>query len=81
MRRVSMREANQKFSGMIAEVEAGERFIVERRGVAVAEIIPVRKALLDAQREKGIQEYFKMLDKGLPLGGGKAPTKDEMHER
>ncbi len=80
MKRVSMREANQNFSGVIADVESGERFIVERRGVPVAEIIPFRKASHDAKREKEIQEYFKLLDKGLPLGGGNAPTKDEMHE-
>ena len=81
MRRVSMREANQNFSAVVAEVEAGEKFIVERRGVPVAEIIPIRKPLQGTKREKAIQEYFKLLDKGLPLGGGKVPTKDEMHER
>ena len=81
MRRVSMREANQNFSSLVAEVESGERLIVERRGVPVAEIIPFRKSARDGKRDKELQDYFRLLEEGLPLGGGPAPSKDEMHER
>lgn len=80
MQRVSMREANQNFSGVIARVQSGEHFIVERRGTPVAEIIPVRRSSQATEREKAIEEYFRLLDKGLDLGGEPAPTKDEMHE-
>jgi prevent-host-death family protein len=81
MRRVSIREANQNFSSCIADVEAGEHLIVERRGVPVAEIIPFREPAKDKKRAKELEAYFKLLEQGLPLGGGKAPSKDEMHER
>ncbi len=80
MRRVSMREANQNFSGVMAEVESGESFIVERRGKAIAKIVPFRSAPEDAEREKAIDALMKRLEKGLDLGGEPAPTKDEMHE-
>ena len=55
--------------------------VVERRGVPVAEIIPFRKPVHDADRERKLNEYFALLDRGLPLGGADAPTKDKMHER
>ena len=32
MREVTLREANQNFSACIAEVEAGERLVLTRRG-------------------------------------------------
>ncbi len=80
MRRVSMREANQNFSSCIADVEAGEHLIVERRGVPIAEIIPFRAATENRKREKRLEELRRRLMKGIPLGGV-APSKDEMHGR
>lgn len=79
MRRVSMREANQHFSSLVAEVESGQRLVVERRGVPVAEIIPFRKTA-DREADKAWDEMLSILERGIPLGGI-APTKDEMHER
>ena len=78
MRRVSMREANQNFASLVAEVESGEQVILERRGVPVAEIIPFREPLVDKAKEKRLQELRRRLMKGIPLGG-KAPSKAEMH--
>jgi prevent-host-death family protein len=80
MRHISLREANQKFSAYIADVEKGEHLVVERRGVPIAEIIPFRKPLTSAKRDKAWKEMLALLDKGIPLGGT-APSKDEMHER
>ncbi len=79
MRRVSMREANQNFASLVAEVESGEQVILERRGVPVAEIIPFRSSEpVDEAREKRLRELRRRLMKGIPLGG-KAPSKAEMH--
>ena len=81
MRTLSLREANQKFSSYIAEVEQGEHFVIERRGVPVAELIPyMRKRRTPAEREAGWQKMLSILDKGFPMGGV-VPSKDEMHER
>ncbi len=81
MRQVSLREANQNFSSCIAEVEAGERLILLRRGKPVAEIIPYSaRKRLDPKREAAHSKLMKLLGKGIPLGGV-PPTRDEMHER
>jgi prevent-host-death family protein len=80
MRRVSLREANQNFSACIAEVEAGERLILLRRGKPVAEIVPYTKKRLDPAREAARKELIALMKQGIPMGGV-PPTRDEMHER
>ena len=81
MRQVSLREANQNFSSCIAEVEAGERLVLTRRGQPVAEIVPFTgKRKLDPEREAARQRMLALLDEGLDLGGVPL-TRDEMHER
>lgn len=40
-RNVSLREANQNFSRLIAAVEQGEGFSITRRGQEVARLLPV----------------------------------------
>jgi prevent-host-death family protein len=79
MRRVSLREANQNFSSCIAEVEAGERLVLLRRGKPVAEIVPYKKKL-DPVREAARKEIIAIMKRGIPMGGV-PPTRDEMHER
>ena len=81
MKRVSLRQANQKLSACIAEAEKGEHIVVERRGVPVAKIIPFSEPVDRKARERELKKFFALLDKGIPLGGEKAPSKDEMHER
>jgi prevent-host-death family protein len=80
MRRVSLREANQNFSTCIAEVEAGERLILLRRGKPVAEIIPYARSRPDPKRQAAHRKLMALLEKGIPMGGV-PPTRDEMHER
>ena len=80
MRRVSLREANQSFSSCIAEVEAGERLVLLRRGKPVAEIIPYSRKRTDPRREAARKDLIELMRKGLRMGGV-PPTRDEMHER
>jgi antitoxin (DNA-binding transcriptional repressor) of toxin-antitoxin stability system len=40
MRRISVREANQNFSRLIAEVEAGETVLITKNGRVVAQMRP-----------------------------------------
>jgi prevent-host-death family protein len=42
-RNVSLREANQNFSRLIAAVEQGEAFSITRRGQEVAHLLPVSR--------------------------------------
>ncbi len=80
MRQVSLREANQNFSAYIAEVEAGERLVLTRRGEPVAEIVPYSGQKFDPKREAAWQEMLAIMDAGLDLGG--VPfTYEERHGR
>ena len=40
MRQLTVREANQRFSRLIADVEAGQTVVITKNGRAVAEIRP-----------------------------------------
>ncbi len=76
-----MREANQNFSSMATEVEAGERLVVERRGVPVLEIIPfTRKPARDREHEEAVESLMTLLHEGFDLGGLHI-DRDEAHER
>lgn len=81
MRSISLREANQTFSACIAEVEQGEHLVVERRGVPIAEIIPFRRTAGTKDREAALKRLLEKLDRGLPLGGEKFPSRDDLYER
>ena len=80
MREVTLREANQNFSACVAEVEAGERLVLTRRGRPVAQLIPFReKAKPDPKQEAAWQEMLEIMKAGLDWGG--PSTYDERHER
>lgn len=80
MRHVSLREANQKFSSCIAEVEAGERLVLLRRGIPVAEIVPYVSSKVQSKREAARKQLLAIMDQGLDLGG-KPSTYEERHAR
>lgn len=79
MRSVSLREANQNFSSCIADVEAGERIVLTRRGEPVAELVPYTGKKLDPKQEAARKEILAIMDAGLDWGG--PYTYDERHER
>lgn len=81
MRRVSLREANQKFSSCIAEVESGESLVLVRRGKPVARIVPYDdKEPVNHKREASLKELAAFLQKGLDLGGVRV-DRDELYSR
>ncbi len=81
MKTVSAREANQRFSKILAEAENGEEVTITRYGRAVAQMLPLtRSERNEAERIEAHKSLMKLLRKGLHLGGRKF-TRDEMHER
>jgi prevent-host-death family protein len=80
MKQVSAREANQRFSKLLAEVAAGQEVVITRRGKPVARLSPVSAAKDDKRREAAIKRMIAHLERGVNLGGIRA-TRDEMHER
>jgi prevent-host-death family protein len=81
-RSVSAREANQQFSRILRDVEAGAEILVTRRGQPVARIVPVqpsRERRLTPEQEAALERTRQRLEKGWDLGGGKF-NRDELYD-
>ena len=71
---ISLREANQQLSRYAALAEAGEEFIVTRRGLPAFRIAPLsRETLTPQQREALIQEALGMQFAPMGPGDGSQP--------
>ena len=80
MKTVSAREANQSFSKLLGEAARGEEVIITKRGKPVAKLVSVEKGSSDEERQRAIERMVKRMRRGIDLGG-RAFTRDEMHER
>jgi antitoxin (DNA-binding transcriptional repressor) of toxin-antitoxin stability system len=85
MRKINLREANQRFSQLVREVqETREPVSVYRHGELAVEIHPPGKAsgarVLTPEQKAAIKEMFEIAKRGRPSKGRKL-TRDEMHER
>jgi prevent-host-death family protein len=82
-RSVSAREANQQFSRILRDVEAGAEILVTRRGQPVARIVPAappsRERRLTPEQEAAHARSMERLRKGWNLGGGKF-DRDELYD-
>ena len=82
MKTVTAREANQRFSALLAEIERGEEIVVTRRGRPVAVLSPYRPPAADAQREAAIRHMLDVMRRGLIRGPHlRRYARDEMYER
>ena len=79
MRKVGAREANQRFSELLREVESGKEVTITRNGKPVAQLVPSQTEKERKERKKSVAKLMALLEKGIPLGG--PFTRDEMHER
>jgi prevent-host-death family protein len=78
---ISLRDANQQFAEIVRQVESGQSYIVTRRGQPVARIEPVsKKRQLTPAQEAAWRRLKRAMEKGFALGG-KAPSRDELHDR
>jgi prevent-host-death family protein len=81
-RSVSAREANQQFSRILRDVEAGAEILVTRRGRPVARIVPAQPSgerQLTPEQEAAHARSMARLRKGWDLGGGKF-DRDELYD-
>jgi prevent-host-death family protein len=80
-RTVSLRDANQNFAKYVRAVEAGEEFVITRRGAPVARLAPAaatRRLTPDQQAAR--RRLVARLRKGWRLRIGKI-DRDALHER
>jgi prevent-host-death family protein len=77
---ISAREANQRFSEVLAKVEnEGQGFVVTKRGRPVARILPLEPDDRGISPEKAAALH-RLFESAKPLGVGRM-TRDELHER
>lgn len=86
MRKINLREANQRFSRLVREVqETGEPVSVYRRGEPAVEIHPsVKKGdvrILTPEQEAALNSMLETARKFGRKSVGRKMTRDEMHER
>ena len=78
---ITLREANQNFARYVREVEAGQEFVITRRGAAVAKLSPVAaKRTLTPEQQAIRRRMLRRMRKGWDLGDWKV-DRDALHER
>lgn len=80
MKTVPARQANQAFSKLLAEAEAGEEIVITRRGIAVAKLVPVTARDAGSARQAAVRRMIARMERGARLGGIKVP-REEIHQR
>ena len=80
MKRVTAREANQKFSKLLADVADGHEVVITRHGKPVARLVPVQDAAAAKKREVAIKKMIAHMKRGVNLGGLRF-TRDELYDR
>jgi antitoxin (DNA-binding transcriptional repressor) of toxin-antitoxin stability system len=82
---ISVRDANQGFSRLIARVERGARFIVTKNRRVVARIEPAagEDGSVDAQRRAAIERLDRLMRDARRSQGGWTfkGGRDELHDR
>ena len=81
---VALRDANQQFARYVRAVEAGESFVITRRGKPVARLVPVEpgKRVLTPEQQEIRQQLLERMQRGIDLGEPTEPfDRDSLHER
>ncbi|MFM9864636.1 MAG: type II toxin-antitoxin system Phd/YefM family antitoxin [Micropepsaceae bacterium] len=79
---VGAREANQRFSHFLRQVELGNEVVITRNGKQVAKLIGSGDDIDDKARQKAIAKMVAMMKKGLGMSKlGRRLTREEMNER
>jgi prevent-host-death family protein len=77
---ITLREANQAFSRCIREVQAGEEFVITRKGQPVARLTPIGgRRVLTAEQEEALAEALKIMGEGWEVGARRL-NRDELYD-
>ncbi len=79
---VGAREANQRFSRLLREVELGNDVVITRNGKQVARLSGVFAGTDEKARARATAKMAALMKKGLGTSKpGRRITREEMHER
>jgi prevent-host-death family protein len=79
---VALRDANQQFAKYVRAVEAGESFVITRRGKPVARLGPIEpgKRTLTPEQQAARQRALERMRRGIDMGGARF-NRDDLYER
>jgi prevent-host-death family protein len=80
MRSVMAREANQAFSRVLGEAEAGEEIVITRHGKPVAVLRPYSAALAAPERRAAVERAIKLMENAPAVGQPAAFSREEIYE-
>jgi prevent-host-death family protein len=75
---ITLDEANENFSRVIGEVEAGEEITITRDGEPVARLVPVRRERVLTPEQEAARARARM-ERGWHLGGERF-NRDEIYD-
>ncbi len=82
MSAVTVREANQGFSELLAQLQHDDEVLITKRGRPVAVLSPYQAPDVTPEREAALASAVALMETGLPWGDALRPhSRDEMHER
>jgi prevent-host-death family protein len=77
---ITLRDANQRFSRCVREVEGGEEFVITRNGRPVARLVPAGgKRVLTPEQEAARARALAVMEEGWPINAGPL-NRDELYD-
>jgi prevent-host-death family protein len=77
---ITLRDANQRFSRCVREVEAGEEFLITRNGKPVARLVSAGgKRVLTPEQQAARERTLTRMEKGWSLGAEHF-SRDELYD-
>jgi prevent-host-death family protein len=80
MKRVTAREANQAFSRVLGEAEAGEEIVITRHGKPVAVLRSYSSALADPERRAAVERAIKLMENAPAVGEAAGFSREEIYD-
>ena len=80
MKSVSAREANQSFSRVLGEAEAGEEIVITRHGKPVAVLRPYRSAAAGDERRAAVERAIRLMENAPAIGIPATLSREEIYD-
>ena len=80
MKRISAREANQSFSRVLGEAEAGEEIVITRHGKPVAVLRPYRSAATSHERRAAVERAIRLMENAPAIGIPATLSREERYD-
>jgi prevent-host-death family protein len=80
VKNVSAREANQSFSRVLGEAEAGEEIVITRHGKPVAVLRPYRWSLDTPERRAAVDHAIRLMENAPAIGIPGTVSREQIYD-